>query len=114
MFKNYFITALRNFRRNKVFSIINVLGLSIGICASLVIFLIVHYEFSFDKFEPGRDRIYRVVLDASFGGVEGHSAGVQAPLANAIQHEVTGVQKTVPIMQFQGDGTAKVTITKSR
>ena len=112
MLKNYLITAFRNFRRNKVFSIINMLGLSIGICSSLVIFLIVHYEFSYDKFEPGRDRIYRVVLDAKFGGVDGHSAGVQAPLADAIQNEVTGVEKTVPVMQFQGDGTARVSVTK--
>jgi len=57
MFKNYFTVALRNFWRNKVFSTINVLGLSIGISAALVIFLIVYYEFSFDKFEQGGDRI---------------------------------------------------------
>ena len=112
MFKNYFITAVRNFWRNKVFSTINVLGLSIGISTSLVIFLIVYYEFSYDKFEPNADRIYRVVLDAKFGGVDGHSAAVQAPLAGAIQKEVSGVQLTVPLMQFQGDATANVTISK--
>ena len=108
MFKNYFITALRNFWRNKSFSVINVLGLSIGISASLIIFLIVYYEFSYDKFEKDNDRIYRVVLDAKFGGVEGHSAAVQAPLANAIKNEVTGVELTVPVMQFPGDATAKI------
>ena len=73
------------------------LGLSIGISAALVIFLIVYYEFSFDKFEKDSDRIYRVVLDAKFNGVDGHSAAVQAPLANAIQNEVTGVEHTVPV-----------------
>ena len=112
MFKNYFITAFRNFWRNKSFSVINVLGLSIGISASLIIFLIVFYEFSYDKFEKDSDRIYRVVLDAKFGGVDGHSAAVQAPLAGAIQNEVTGVELTVPVMQFQGDASAKVTIEK--
>ncbi len=54
-----------------------------------------------------------VVIDAKFGGVDGHSAAVQAPLANAIQTEVTGVELTVPVMQFQGDATAKVTISKA-
>lgn len=49
MFKTYLTIAYRNFIRNKIFSLINVLGLSIGISASLVIFLIVHYDFSFDK-----------------------------------------------------------------
>lgn len=110
MFKNYFIVALRNFRRNKTFSIINVLGLSIGISAALVIFLIVYYEFSYDKFQPDADRIYRVVLDAKFGGTEGHSAAVPAPLGSAIENEVTGVEQTIPVFQFQGDAAAKVEI----
>lgn len=110
MFKNYFTIALRNFLRNKTFSVINVMGLSIGISAALVIFLIVYYEFSFDKFEPNAERVYRVVLDAKFSGTEGHSAGVPAPLGSAIENEVTGVEQTVPIFQFQGDATAKVAV----
>ena len=113
MLKNYFKSALRNFNRNKIFSAIKILGLSIGISAALVIFLIVHYEFNFDKFEKNRDRIYRVVLDAKFNGNEGHSAAVQAPLSNAIKNEITGVDETVPVMQFQGDASAKVSLKRS-
>ncbi len=112
MLRNYFVTAFRSFWRNKAFTAINVLGLSIGISAALVIFLIVYYEFSYDAFEQNRERIYRVVLDAKFNGNEGHSAAVPAPLSNAIEHEVTGVNLTVPIMQFQGDATAKVSIRR--
>ncbi|MEO6542108.1 MAG: ABC transporter permease [Ferruginibacter sp.] len=112
MIKNYFKSALRNFWRNKIFSAINVFGLSIGISAALVIFLIVYYEFNFDLFEKDKDRIFRVVIDAKFNGQEGHSAGVQAPLSSAIQNEVTGIDKTIPIMQFQGDAAAKVSIVK--
>jgi len=112
MLKNYFITAFRSFWRNKAFTAINVLGLSIGISAALVIFLIVYYEFSYDRFEQNKERIYRVVLDAKFNGTEGHSAAVPAPLSNAIEQEVTGVELTVPIMQFQGDATAKVSIQR--
>ncbi len=110
MLRNYFTIALRNFWRNKMFSIINVLGLSIGISAALVIFLIVHYELSFDKFEKNPDRIHRVVLDVKYSGDEGHSSAVPAPLSNAIQNEVSGVEETVPVMRFQGDGTAKVEV----
>lgn len=113
MLKNYFTIAFRNFWRNKVFSIINVSGLSIGISAALVIFLIVNYEFSFDKFEKDRDRIYRIVMDLKMNGTEGHSPAVPAPLSSAIQNEVTGIEATVPVMQFQGDATAKVSITKN-
>jgi putative ABC transport system permease protein len=113
MFKNYLVIAVRNFLRNKTFSIINVMGLSIGISAALVMFLIAFYEFSFDKFEPDRQRIYRVVLDAKFNGTEGHSTGVPAPLGGAIENEVTGVEHTVPVFQFQGDANAKVTVETS-
>ncbi len=62
MLKNYFLVALRAFRRNKVFSFINIVGLSIGISASLVIYLLVQYDFSFDKFEKDGARIYRVIV----------------------------------------------------
>jgi ABC-type antimicrobial peptide transport system permease subunit len=90
-----------------------VLGLAIGISSALVIFLIVYYEFSFDRFQKDKDRICRVVLDAKFDGNEGHSAAVPAPLGSAIQNEITGVENTVPVFQFQGDATAKVSITRA-
>ena len=112
MLKNYFLTAFRNCWRNRTFSLINILGLAIGISAALIIFLIVSYEFSFDRFEKDSDRIYRVVLDAKFNGSEGHSAGVQAPLSSAVAHEMTGIEASVPVMSFQGDGNVKVTIER--
>ncbi|CAN5806363.1 ABC transporter permease [soil metagenome] len=113
MFKNHLNVAVRNFFRHKSFSLINVLGLSIGISTALVIFLIVYYEMSFDNFEKDPERIYRVVLDAKFNGTEGHSTGVPAPLGAAIESEVTGVEHTIPVFQFQGDANAKVSIVKS-
>lgn len=112
MFRNYFKTAFRVFTRNKAFTAINVLGLSIGVSAALIIVLIVQFEFSFDKAETDADRIYRVVMDLKFNGNDGHSAAVPAPLSAAIQNEATGVEATVPVMHFQGDGTAKVNIEK--
>lgn len=111
MFQNYLLTALRNFRQNKVFAIINILGLAIGITASLVIFMIVYYEFSFEKFEKEGDRIFRVVIDAKFNGTEGHSTGVPAPLSTAMRNEITGVEESVPVMHFQGDSRVEVRIT---
>lgn len=113
MISNYFKTAFRNFWGNKAFSIINIFGLSIGISASVVIFLIVNYEFSFDRFEKEPERIYRVVLDAKFNGDEVHSAAVQAPLGKAMQEEITGLNLIIPIMQFQGDGTVKVAVKRN-
>lgn len=113
MVKNYFKTAFRIFTRNKVFTAINVLGLSIGISAALIIFLIVQFEYSFDKVETDARRIYRVVMDFKFNGMDGHSAAVPAPLSTAIQREVPGVGSVVPLMQFQGDGTVKVSVKRS-
>lgn len=112
MLKNYLVTAFRNFWRNKVFSAINVLGLSIGISAALVIFLIVDYELGYDKYEPDGERIYRVVVDAKYNGVQAYGVAMPAPLANAVQREVTGVEETVPVMTFQGDGNATVSIAR--
>jgi len=64
MFKNYLRTAWRNMAHNKAYSVINILGLALGICACIVIYLITSFEFSFDKFHPDGDRIYRMVGEA--------------------------------------------------
>ncbi len=66
----------------------------------------------YDKVETNDNRIYRVVMDMKFNGNDGHSPAVVAPLSSAIQREITGVEATVPVMQFQGDATAKVSIEK--
>jgi len=113
MVKNYFRTAFRVYTRNKVFTAINVLGLSVGISAALIIFLIVQFEYSYDKAEKDADRIFRVVMDMKFNGLDGHSAAVPAPLSTAAQHEVTGIESVVPVMQFQGDGTAAVSVKRN-
>lgn len=57
--------AFRYLSRNKLLASINVLGLSIGISACLIIFLIASYELSYDRFQPDRDRIYRVYTSFS-------------------------------------------------
>ena len=76
MFKNFLSVATRNFRRNKVFTIINIAGLAIGISASLVIYLIVHHEFSYEKFLSNGDRVYRVVTNMHFPNADFKNGGV--------------------------------------
>jgi putative ABC transport system permease protein len=92
MLKNYFLVALRHFWRHRTFSLINIFGLAIGISASLVIFLIVSYDLSFDKFEPGRDRIYRISSSYVFSGEPLRNSGVCYPLPQAVAREVSGVE----------------------
>ena len=60
MIKNYFKTAWRNLMKNKVFSFINILGLTIGITVCMMIYLFIMNEFSFDKFHKKGEHIYRV------------------------------------------------------
>src|SRR5580698_1661320 len=60
MFKNYFQTAVRNLWRNKAFSLINILGLSMGMACSLLIFLWVNDEMSVDSFHKNKSSIYGV------------------------------------------------------
>jgi putative ABC transport system permease protein len=63
MLRNYFITALRLLKKNALFSVINILGLAIGLAASIIIFLWVNDELSYDKFHKDSGRIYRVERD---------------------------------------------------
>jgi putative ABC transport system permease protein len=60
MLKNFFKIALRNLWKKKVFSIINIAGLAVGVAASVLIFLVMHYELSYDGYQSKRDRIFRV------------------------------------------------------
>jgi putative ABC transport system permease protein len=60
MFKNYCKIALRNLSRNKIYSFINIAGLSLGLASAMLIILYVKDEVSYDRFHEGVDRIYRV------------------------------------------------------
>jgi len=96
MFRNYFTTAIRNFWRNKVFSFINIIGLAIGISASLVIFLLVQHDFSFDKFEKDGDRIYRVVNEGENRQGKWHGGSLCEPMGAAVKKEVPGLELVAP------------------
>ncbi|MGH2565948.1 MAG: ABC transporter permease, partial [Ginsengibacter sp.] len=60
MFRNYFKTAWRNLWKNKITSAINIIGLSVGMTASVLILLWVQNELSFDNYHPDENNIYRL------------------------------------------------------
>lgn len=62
MFQNYLTVALRNLRRNKLYTLINVLGMGIGIAAAVWGWLNYRFCFSFDNFHPDRERIFRAIV----------------------------------------------------
>ncbi|WP_439557777.1 ABC transporter permease [Dyadobacter sp.] len=63
MLKNYLKIAFRNLWKHKVFSFINVMGLTVGMSACFLIFLYVSFELNYDAFHSKGDRIYRLVTD---------------------------------------------------
>lgn len=80
MILNYLKIGWRNLWNNKIFSLINIISLAIGLSASFVIGLMVYYDFTFDQFHKDGDRIYRVTTD--FNSPEGafYNSGVTVPL----------------------------------
>src|ERR1700753_4237025 len=102
MLKMYFKIAFRSFRLHKLFTLINIIGLSIGISAALVIYLIVHFDFTFDKFEQDNDRIYRISSSFVFQGDKGYNPGVATPLSQSMD-QVTGIEYSVPMWNLSAD-----------
>ncbi len=60
MIKNFFKVAFRNLIWNKVFSVINISGLAIGMASAILIFLWIQNEISYDRFHTNGDRLYEV------------------------------------------------------
>jgi putative ABC transport system permease protein len=92
--------SFRSLQKRKVITSINILGLAIGISAALVIYLIVQYDYSFDRYEPNRDRVYRVATH----GDNWDNAGVPVPLPRALAG-ITGIERSAFMMGMNDQGT---------
>src|ERR1044072_5274088 len=108
MLKNYWVIAYRNFGRNKAFSLINILSLELRISAALLIFLVVDYVCTFDKFQKDRGQIYRVVTNSIASGRTFTNSGVVAPMGDALRKEMAGLDAVIPFRTWS-EG-AKLTI----
>ncbi len=97
MLKNLLKTALRNISKEKIYSIINILGLTIGITCSLFLLLYILDEFSYENFHQNRDQIYRVVTHIKEKDNEFTWASAQVPLAPELQQNYTEVLNAVRI-----------------
>lgn len=78
MIKNYLKIALRNISKNKVISLINIFGLSIGIAFFILVFFFVKNEYSFDRFHENHKTIYRVLTE--YKSANQHSVGAFTPM----------------------------------
>lgn len=92
MFRNYLKVAFRSILKHKAFSLINIIGLSIGLSSAFVIGAMIYYDLTFDKFHEDGERIYRVVTDTKSPEREGHFRGVPVPLGDALENQVAGLE----------------------
>ena len=95
MLRNYIITTYRNLRRNKVYALLNIFGLALGIGCSIVIFKVVLYELSYDKHQEHYDRIYRIVSEDIYPDRVDYGSGVPHPLAAALKQDFPEVLQSV-------------------
>lgn len=93
MLKNYFKILLRNIGGNKVFTLINVFGLTLGITCSLVMFLIIKQELSYNQYHSNLDSIYRLGHIDRVDGREYNGGGVPRIMAPTMREELVGVKE---------------------
>ena len=99
MFKNYFKTAIRNLKRYKNYALINILGLAVGIAASLLIFLVIRYETSFDNFHKKKKDIYRLGTEFHTQDGVSYSDGIAFPVGAALRIDFPQIKEVASIFK---------------
>ncbi|HPE17072.1 MAG TPA: ABC transporter permease [Tenuifilaceae bacterium] len=95
MFTNFLVSAYRNLMRNRTFTIVNILGLSIGILSSILVLLYVTDELAFDKHHSKHHRIYRIISNFHINGKQDLFAVSAHSLAPTLKQEFTDVEEFV-------------------
>ncbi len=95
MLSNYIKIAVRNLSRNRLYSFINIAGLSVGIAACLMIYLWVQDELSFDAFHENADRIYRVERKVDFREIHGQAPITSGPYGPALVRDYPEIESFV-------------------
>ena len=98
MIKYYFVLFVRNLRRQRLFSFINILGLSVGMASAVLMYLYVSSEFNHDRFHVKADRIYRVNQTFIWGEGNDHQFASTGPgVSFAVEAEIPEVEQVVRI-----------------
>ncbi|MDC0584490.1 ABC transporter permease [Bacteroidales bacterium] len=103
---NIFISAARNFKNNKSYTVLNLVGLTVGMACFILIFLWVKDEYSFDRFHTNIDEIYRIEEDQFYNGQKYHVNVTPNVMAESFKEtfpEITGASN------FAGLGRSKLT-----
>src|SRR5436190_17148141 len=107
MIRNYLKIAIKNLWKNKTFSLINIVGLAIGLSCFLLIALYVIDELSFDKSYKNSDRIYRINSDIRFGGADLHMPVTSDMMGELLKKDYPQVEEYTRIYTFNGDKLIK-------
>ncbi len=100
MFKNYFTVAVRNLQRHKGYSLINILGLAIGLACCITIFLFVRDELRYDTFHANADRIYRIQNNTSSDGHQRRMASTPPAFGPTLKQLFPEVQQQVRLFNL--------------
>src|SRR5690349_13731457 len=111
MFTTYFKIAIRCLWKNKAFSAINILGLSIGIAVCFIILLFVQNELSYDRFNVKADNIYRIEFKANINGGKINESNVMPPVASALKNDYPEVKEVTRLRTL---GNPRVVINEKR
>lgn len=101
MLRNYFKTAFRNLKRNRVYSLINLLGLSVGITCALLLYLYIKDEMNYDQHHSQADRIYRYTTQWDFAGENSRESNSSGKLAAALKQQFPEIAHVLRV-QVQG------------
>lgn len=102
MLKNFIRIAFRGLLKNKAFTIINILGLALGLATCLLIVFYVFDELSYDRFNLNANRIYRVNMDMKYGGNVASYAITPPPLAATLKNNYPEVERSARLIHDQG------------
>jgi putative ABC transport system permease protein len=106
MIKNYFKIAWRNLVKNKVFSFINIFGLSLGLTCCMLIAMYIYNELNYDNYHKNGNRVYQLATTFIKDGEEDPSANTPAPMARMMQMEFPEIEKSTRLLRtFSDDKT---------
>ncbi|MBP7555435.1 MAG: ABC transporter permease [Chitinophagaceae bacterium] len=91
MIKNYLKIALRNIKRHKGFAFLNIFGLSVGLAACLLLFIVIRYENSYDKFLPEHESVYHIATQDKTADGLFHTPGIPFPALDAVRLDIPQV-----------------------
>ena len=95
MIKNFFLVAYRNLKRNRIFSVINILGLATGMASAMLIFLWINDEMSFDRFHAKEDRLFQAYREEKSNGQSVVMENSPQILAQTLKTEFPDIEDVV-------------------